>query len=545
MLLIALNYSCTDNFEELNSPKNLVTDATVDVDLIMSRVQTYAFIRDAHGGVNSAGGTYKVGLYSGVLMSESGGAFNVDITTDLWDRTYTNYARNLSSIIRLTKDDPEMVNKYAIARIMKVWAFAKLTDIHGDVPYFESALPLDQVVYKPRYDTQESIYEDFFNELREAAASLDASKESYGANDILYEGDVEKWRKFANSLRLRLALRVRYINNNLAISQMSDLDDADLITTMEDDAYVMSSTDYPENRNIAYKDLQVAGTELYKTLVPKTVLDIFKNNYDPRLKLYCDTAEATFQSFGYRGRPLLGDGPDEQKYPYGLGSTSRKSLHMYAAVWPFPVLTSAEVNYVLAEAALFGLRGSTADAQTYYEAGLESALKWSQMWYETTSSQISELFSLYDPEMDAGEVEAYDDFHAVTADDIGAFLDTATVVTLTGTQEEQLEMIINQKAANFYPVMVYEAYADWRRTGYPRVLVGDDTGDLQGIAPRRLLYPIVEQSLNADNLDEAVQRMGGTENVLSKVWWDSNPADLPYDHPETVEWRETPWVDVQ
>ena len=94
----------------------------------------------------------------------------------------------------------------------------------------------EEAITSPAYDTQESIYKDFFKELKEAAAELDESKESYGSADLMYQGDVEKWRKFANSLRLRLALRVRYADAALAAANISDLEESDLIVTKSDNA---------------------------------------------------------------------------------------------------------------------------------------------------------------------------------------------------------------------------------------------------------------------------------------------------------------------
>ncbi len=97
------------------------------------------------------------------------------------------------------------------------------------------------MVYSPKYDTQESIYKDLLKELREAAAQLDDNKDAYGSADILYGGNVAKWRKFANSLRLRLALRVRYVDPALAAQEMSDLNESNLITSAEDIAYIMTA----------------------------------------------------------------------------------------------------------------------------------------------------------------------------------------------------------------------------------------------------------------------------------------------------------------
>jgi len=101
-LIMTMVMGCTDSFNELNTSNDLVTDEVVDVNLLLTRVQAYAFIRDGSGGKLS--GTNKGGLYAGIAMSVGGGAFMIDPRIDMWERTYTNYARNLSSIIHLTKD---------------------------------------------------------------------------------------------------------------------------------------------------------------------------------------------------------------------------------------------------------------------------------------------------------------------------------------------------------------------------------------------------------------------------------------------------------
>ena len=126
----------------------------------------------------------------------------------MWNFSYETMLNNLSNIIQLIdgkENKAELVNKQAIARILKVWAVANLTDTYGDVPYSESCLPQEQAVYQPKYDTQQSIYTDLFKELKEAAAQLDESiRKVMVSADLIYGGDVAKWKKLANSLRLRL-----------------------------------------------------------------------------------------------------------------------------------------------------------------------------------------------------------------------------------------------------------------------------------------------------------------------------------------------------
>ena len=123
--------------------------------------------------------------------------------------------------------------------------------------------------------------------------------------------------------------------------------------------------------------------------------------------------------------------------------------------------------------------------------------------------------------------------------EIDAFLASPTT-TLTGTDEEKLEQIINQKMIVLYPNTL-EGWSEWRRTGYPRVLVApNEVSTLHGVSPRRKHYPNAERLVNSNNFKEAVGRMGGKDDLLTRVWWDANTA-APHPHPGTVETRATPW----
>jgi hypothetical protein len=549
--------ACTEDFDKMNTRNDLITEDVLNTNLMMTYCQWSKWIDNGDGG----GGT--IGNYPGMSISDANRPFQVQNGSF---GQYSTEVRNLADLIRILENRDaaagtnDHASEIAIARIMKVMPFTRMTDNLGDIPYFESCLPQEQVVYAPAYDTQESIYKDLLKELREAATQLDESLEAYGSNDILYGGDVAKWKKFANSLRLRLALRVRYVDPALATQEMSDLNESNLITSMEDNAYVLTSLDLIENANRNYYDPDASWTGLYnnksgltKRYVGKTVLDIWQDNFDPRLKLYCDTAAAswpttpgydTIDYFGYRGHALLGYVPVEQKYPYGSESCSRVSLHNYAPIWPSVELTAHEVYFALAEAALFGIKGSPADAQGFYEKGVKAALDWSVYWNDLIEPQLPDMFGLYRPEWTAEQVAEYAEFHRVTQEEADAFVDTATVMTLTGTDEEQLEMIMNQKIVGFFPTQTVEAYAEWRRTGYPRVLVGDDDDALQGVSPRRYLYPDSEQQLNGENLQTALDRMGGTDNMLKRTWWDANDL-APHKHPGTVPYMDKPWVQVK
>ncbi len=553
-LVVLMTNACTEDFADLNTRNSLVTEDVLNTDLLL----TYVLHRSIVTGLGGGGGTE--GNYPGMSVSNANLPFHIYSNTGLWNNAYSRDGRNLSDLIRILENKDaeagtnENASMIAIARILKVWSFARATDAYGDIPYFESCLPQEEVVITPKYDSQKSIYEDLFKELKEAVAQLDPDLPNYGGNDLMYGGDVEKWAKFANSLRLRLALRVRYADPAMATANMSDLNESNLITDPADNAFINTADDIIDNTNPNFQDaLYSQGESLTKRMPAKTIVDIWQDNYDPRLKVFADTAEASWPTtpgyeeydyFGYRGHTLLGNVPVEQKYPWGSESTSRWSLLMYAPVWPMTVISSQEVYLALAEAALFSIKGSPADAQGFYEKGVKAALNWAVNWYDLTSGQLKDMFALYRPSWTAEQVADYADFHRITQEEVDAFADTATVMTLTGTNEEQLEMIMNQKIAGFYPMQTYEGYCEWRRTGYPRVQVGDDGDDLQGVSPRRYMWPDSEQSFNAENYEAAKAAIGGVDGMLVKVWWDKNPL-APHAHPDPVPEQDAPYVIVK
>jgi hypothetical protein len=142
----------------------------------------------------------------------------------------------MNEVMRLTADDPQKTDQNAMARIWKVWLYHMVTDAYGDIPYFEAAQGVENVINQPEYDSQEEIYRDMLNELKEAEAQLGSQGDqiSYGNADIIYQGDVENWKKFANSLRLRLAIRARFADPALAAEHTTDLVDAPLIDENSD-----------------------------------------------------------------------------------------------------------------------------------------------------------------------------------------------------------------------------------------------------------------------------------------------------------------------
>jgi hypothetical protein len=337
----------------------------------------------------------------------------------------------------------------------------------------------------------------------------------------------------------------------MAKSNMSDLQESDLMLSRSDDASIYTTNDVPEHRNGSYNALVRSPGFLIKGLIGKTLLDILNTNNDPRIRIYADTAKAAWPPtlnppipyFGFRGAPLLGFVPVTNKYPYGAESTSRISDFWYVPEIELPILRSSEVYFSLAEAALFGLRAG--DANDYFKKGIAAGITQTQDFYNRSKDQMPGVLKLMKPEATPNELDATLNslltYKEMKQSEIDAFL-ASPATTLTGTVEDKLEQIINQKIVVLDPNAL-EGWAEWRRTGYPRVLVAANEGStLQGVSPRRWHYPQAEALINSVNYTDAVGRMGGPkDDMLKRSWWDANPA-APHPHSGAVESMPNPWI---
>ena len=550
-LVLLMSNSCTEDFDAMNTPRDLILQDLVDVDMMFTRVLARSVV------VNDENGFGTVGNWAGMSVSSGNLPFAEGESNGVWNSTYGDYARNLSDIVDIcsTRENAaELVNKKAVARILKVWVFARCTDTYGNIPLFESCLPVEEAITTPKYDEQRDIYIHLFSELREAVAEIDDSKSlRFDNSDILYDGDLDKWKKFGNSLRLRLALRVRYVDETMASEQMADLSEADLITERGEDASIYNIDDYQEHQNDQYVDLLARQATVEKRAVAKTFLDILKNHNDPRLHVFCDTVDAWFPQtpgyedvpyFGYRGRPLLSKESVEEGYAYGDNTVSKWSDLLWVEIQELPLYKASETYFNLAEAALFGIKSG--DAQAYYEKGIELALAHTKEMYEDAVPQLPEVVALFNAGKTQEEIDtAIADVIAekeITQVQIDDFLNNEPVVTLTGSDEQKLEQIINQKTIALFP-MEHEGWCEHRRTGYPRILVGVENSMLKGNMPRRMPWPTSEQLINAEQYQIALEDIGGegNDNRITTFWWEAN-SDPFKEHPETVETRATPWV---
>lgn len=494
MLGIMATQSCTKNFDTLNvnpnaspkaAPQYIFTKAEYDgtsrmLDLLLGTMQYTTSFNDVAG----FGSKYVL-----AQTQQTFGAFN---------GAYPNEINELVEVIKAAGTDASQVNLIAEARIWRVYCFSRLTDLYGDIPYSQAGQGYNSAIYKPVYDAQKDIYANMLKELDEAAASLDASKATFGAADLIYGGNTVKWKKFAYSLMLRCAMRMTKVDIASAQSWATKaiaggviLNDADIAKV----PYVGSGQDI--NKNPLANDLwnndyiaQNGTTNTEGGKYQDVFINYLKTNKDPRLGVIsivykggvADTTMATQK----------GMSASLNAKPVDFGSLSEpnpKTILLLNS--PRLVFTAAESYFLLAEAALRGWY-SGASASSSYQSGIAASMRqWAIIG--GSAGAISDA-----------QINTYISYHPFNSG---------------GTLPQQLEQIYTQFWVGVFPD-AQEVFATYRRTGYPALVpnnyVGNATG---GKIFRRMLYPISERNLNAASYAAAVARQGA-DDLLTRMWWD-------------------------
>lgn len=394
---------------------------------------------------------------------------------------------------------------YAPAQALRALGFSYITDAWGDVPY-SAALNADGGgSLQPAYDKQQDIYTDLFAVLDKASKDLVGASNTLGSADPIYAGNVAKWQKFINSLRARLAIRVVNVAPALANTQLTAALAAPggLILTNADNANFPWPGDgvynNPWSVNLGARDDWRMSNRL---------VNILKANSDPRLGIYAQpTIDDPANPTAYAGQPNGISNP--KTVPY-FNTTSRPGAVFYAGKTtygptfggtgqrlPSFVLTAAEVNFILAEAAERSMGGLTpAQAPAYYNTGITQSLaQWSAV--APASLQISP---------------------AATA----TYLAQPGVAYQGGVAGQA--QIAQQKWIALY-TDGGTAWAEWRRTCVPTTVVAGVDASLTTV-PRRLEYPTLENTVNATGVAGAVANQGA-DKLDTRVWWDKSPAAAP------------------
>lgn len=426
----------------------------------------------------------------------------------------------------------EGTNIHAAARVMKVEAFMRLTDVYGDIPYFQSGNSFQTGIIAPEYDRQEDIYNSFFEELDAAAKEFNEAGDAL-TYDLYFGGDIAKWRKYANSLRLRAALRLVKVNPEKAEKEARAAIEGGVMTSNEDIAY----TSHEDNRDNMlggngfgnflhlYQDSVYITDELCDALGGNSTME------DPRLRIIArayleqkhvdavaatDITELVYQYYKKHqtvpaqcSRSISSDCTHE---PINLSNIKltingtettvtqhyqrlRASLLVAAADSPYIKMSYAEVLLLQAEAAVrYGI--GTETPENLYRKAVKAGIM---------------HYSLWGANIDETAAEAY-------------------ASSLAFTQGSELDLINTQLWID-YVFNPFEAWANTRRTdGLPSKYVKyynyyPTVNTTAGQMPRRLPYPATEQTRNNDNYREAVSRLAGGDVWTERVWWDCETSN--------------------
>ena len=354
-------------------------------------------------------------------------------------------------------------NQLAVAKILKAYYFWNITDRWGDVP-FTQALK-GQADFTPVYDTQESIYDALFKLLDEAHGMITTGTIT---GDIIYNGDMTKWKKFGNTVRLLMALRLSQVNATKGTAEFNKAITNGIMTANTDN-FVFKHLADANNQNYWYGQVVAQVREWWA--LTKTLVDYMKPLNDPRLPIFGklnNTGQYAGLDFGTT---------------VGIPNTTTVSLlgtAIYAQNAPVYLVTYSQALFALAEGAKRGwIGGGDAVAKTNYDLAIDQSFR---LWTGGTTG-------------------------------LSAFMATTEIAY---NPARAIEQISNQRYVHLF-MHGYEAWAEWRRTGYPANLVSP----LGRAVPTRLGYPDNEAFNNAENYQAALQRQfGGTNTQYGKVWWD-------------------------
>ena len=430
--------------------------------------------------------------------------------SDQWQNTwidyYTKAAMDMREIRVLYDALPEgQKPSYEVyvhlAQIVNAFATARTTDLWGDIPYSEAFTARQAVGQNlfPKFDSQASVYDAILADLKgasDALASLTVVHPALATQDLLLEGDVMGWRVFANSLRLRLAMRLSEVDQPKAQAIVQEILGSPTAyplveTNAQNVAWYMDRTWIFDHNSLGNRSR--ATSELpQRVWAPKLMLDMMVTSNDPRLRVVFDTVfHDTSATPRYVGLP---SSPDAQPATVDSTRFSRLNVWMFRRNDMFPgyVMTAAEVSFLKAEAYMRGwVAGGAAAAQAAYENGLRQSIT---MYYDT-----------YNANTLAPDVAAPSDSA------VSVFLSDSTVI-YDGT----LERIATQKWIHFGIVQPYEAWAELRRTDYP-VLPPDQLGGRPLQRTVRIVYPSTEITNNSRNYEVVRAK----DTPTTRVWWDA------------------------
>lgn len=507
IMLVLLFTNCTKRFNAINTDPGSITEAgKQELPFMFSNAESWACINRSY--YQTVQNLY-ADFYS-QYFAQSTNDFTTDryVIHDSWLPrmgiiTYVNVVPQLQSIFENTDSTS---GQYALASIMWVYAFDHMTDYFGPIQYFDAGKAQAAIPY----DAQDKIYEDFFKRLDQAVINL--QKLGNGANvfgnyDLIYGGNVSKWILFANTLRLRLAMRVSKVDPSLAKQEAEAAVADGVMTDISQSGWIQKSLNGRDGNGLS----QVAAYNAFS--MSSTMYSYLKGYNDPRLNIYFQPAvtTGTYRSVRNGSSTLALNNPlNQPAQTSNVGSywvTWSGSSWVAQLTAPKPVMYAAEAYFLRAEGALNGWNMG-GDAQSLYETGIRESMA---QWGITDQTVINNYINSTALPAAPGDVA---NSPAVANIPVKWATDEATERQQIGTQ----------KWLAIYPDAM-EAWAEFRRTGYPTMypVLESDNPDLpQGTFIRRLPYPSLEYSTDLQQVQQGVTLLNGPDKTSTRLWWDVN-----------------------
>ena len=546
--------SCSDKvYEEINTDNTKSQTINPSYQLTYAEMQMFGDMNyvDVHRLYTYAFTEHLMGCWN---TTNYGGQHRMDDNemSHPWNNLYAGALRNLTDGIAHSKDNPKLVNVYAALRIFRVYVGSVLTDFYGDVPFTEAGLGQLEGISNPKYDTQEDMYKYFFKELKEASALFDVTANAIDS-DPMFNGDIDKWKMFANSLRLRFAMRISDVDETLAQDEFVDALKAGVMGSAADEAKVKHENISYSFGQESYRDFRGNAMAKYfygndptnnPTYICKTFWEQLYNNNDPRTTMLCRFYIDDFMSLSSsEGRIDVTDSVLAQValdptvdviYTTAPGEFSWDNWPSYTNVpgsplaniiaeikvahpdyneaenprWlkpklannflrsdnPGVIMTYAEVCFLRAEAASKSWATGD-DGKYWYEAGIRAAMEF-----------LADNYGI----------------DHITDADYATYI-AQPVIAWGGTPDQQKSQI-NTQAWILHFHNPAEAWANIRRADYPRLTPPDPAGKnklIDGNAiPLRLCYPLKEATYSMEAYQEAKDRVTGGYNWHAPLWWD-------------------------
>lgn len=402
---------------------------------------------------------------------------------------FARIAANADEMFRLAREyeDP---NCEAIAITMKALFLSNLSDCYGDIPYTEAFGNINgSENNQPKFDTQRTVYEGILADLERANTLYNTNKPLDSSRDLLYNGDVTKWRKFTNSLRLRLLMRLSNRNEEFSVAEKINE-----VFTNPSQYPVFASND--DNATLYYDEVEPFVNYFGSTTSASftssrrscaTIIDMMSLPGDPRISAY-------FVQSGERWTGMESGLPSQETETEGIALLNRENLGAYSS--PYSFMKYDEVLFIYCEAIKRGwIAGGDVLAEDYYKQAITASIRfWNSI--DTAGTVITDR--------------------------------TITNFLAKVPYNNTLEQILDQKYVALFWVG-YEAWHEYRRTGYPRLVIGSATSN-DHILPTRFQYPDNTANVNVANYQTQLERLRtvyhGGDDMKTPVWWSKQAAEM-------------------